>query len=143
MTKAKAPASPPEFWRDAYDLAKDIHAVEVRILQGQITALEAQLARSPSLAEVNARMAAAMREEPEEEGDKKGGENPLRKSNPVQWIMDSLEESIPLGNDQARNNVRTWAERQLRLRGPGSIDTILEEALQGDISDEPVEEVEP
>jgi hypothetical protein len=146
VTKPKAPAplAPADFWRDAYQLAKDIHEIEVRTLQGRIDDLTAQLASRPSLAEVNARMAGLMREE--EEGPGKGkddDENPLRKSNPVQWIMDSLEEVIPLGNENARQGVRTWVQRQIRLRGQGSIDEILEEAIQGDVTDEHEEEVEP
>jgi hypothetical protein len=129
---AKKP-EPADFWRDAYALARDLHEIEVRMLQNRIDDLLSrghQIPRPPD----------------DEEGPGKGkddDENPLRKSNPVQWIMDSLEEVVPLGNENARQGVRSWVQRQIRLRGQGSIDEILEEAIQGDVTDEHEEEVEP
>lgn len=136
MTKPKA--QPADFWRDAYQVAKDIHEIEVRLLRDQLAEARARVGIDPRQWQGVAS---------EEEEDNLGGgkeENPLRKSNPTQWIMDSLEEQIPLSNDQARNTLRSWVDRQLRLRGQGSIDEILAEAVQGDVTDEhDEEEVEP
>lgn len=134
--KAAAPLAPADFWRDAYQLAKDIHAVEIRVLQGRIDDLTAQLARHSE--PIDAYIARRRAEEgiEEEQGEGKEKDNPLRKSNPVQWIMDSLEEVVPLGNETARASVRSWVSRQLRLRGQGSIDDILHEAIQGDVTEE-------
>lgn len=122
----------------AHDQLKHIHEVEVRTLRDRIDDLIRQLAEArarPTLADVNTRMAEQMRDgEEEEEGKEK--ENPLRRANPVQWVMDSLEEQIPLSNQNARNNLQSWVTRQVRLRGPGSLDDILAEALLGDVSDD-------
>jgi len=130
-----------DFWRDAYQLAKDIHEIEVRTLNGRIAELQEQLRAARA---ANRILGSAVRppavEEAEEEGE--GKENPLRKANPVQWIMDSVEEVVPLGNENARQGLRSWVQRQIRLRGQGSIDDILNEAIQGDVSDEHEEEVE-
>jgi hypothetical protein len=121
-------AKSADFWRDAYGLARDLHEIEVRTLRDRITDLQAQLARGHF----------APIPETEEEGE--GKENPLRKSNPVQWIMDSVEEVVPLGNENARQGLRTWVQRQIRLRGQGSIDEVLAEAIQGDVTEEHDEE---
>lgn len=135
--KAKAPTT-ADFWRDAYALARDLHEIEVRMLRDRVAQLKearAYYGQPPQ----------RVAYDEEEEGPGGGKEeNPLRKSNPTQWIMDSLEERIPLSNDQARNTLRSWVDRQLRLRGQGSIDEILAEAVQGDVTDEhDEEEIEP
>lgn len=139
MTKPKNPPSGHTACDMALRLLGEIHAVEVRTLQGRIDDLREQLrdARARTLPQF-AQPAA----EEEEEGE--GKENPLRKSNPVQWIMDSVEEVVPLGNENARQGLRNWVQRQIRLRGQGSVDEILNEAIQGDVTDEKDdEEVEP
>lgn len=123
VTKPKAPPTTSDFWRDAYAVARDLHEIEVRMLRDRIDDLLARGHRIPG-------------PPPEEEEEGEGKENPLRKSNPVQWIMDSVEEVIPLGNENARQNLRGWVQRQLRLRGQGSIDDIMAEAIQGDVTDE-------
>jgi hypothetical protein len=123
VTKPKPETA--DFWRDAYTVARDLHEIEVRMLRDRIDDLLArghQIPRPP--------------EEEDATGEGEGKENPLRKANPVQWIMDSVEEVVPLGNEQARNTLRSWVSRQIRLRGQGSIDEILDEAIQGDVTDE-------
>lgn len=122
-------------------LQKELHELEVRVLNQHINALTAQLQDARHALEVmRVRTTGLAPVAAEETGE--GKENPLRQSNPVQWIMDSLEEVVPLGNENARQGVRSWVQRQIRLRGQGSIDEILEEAIQGDVTDEHEEEVE-
>lgn len=127
--RAPTPPTPADFWRDAYQLAKDIHEIEVRVLQGRIDDLLSRGHQIPG-------------PRPDEEEGPGGGkdENPLRKSNPVQWILDSVEEEIPLSNQNARENLKKWVERQVRLRGQGSLDEILAAALAGDVSEDGEEE---
>lgn len=65
------------------------------------------------------------------ETSKKGGAG-LRNVDPVQFALDTLEESIPLQDDNSRDRVREYVTRQIRLRGVDTLDSIIEEAVAGD-----------
>lgn len=53
---------------------------------------------------------------------------------PAQRLLDQAEEQIGFADDQSRQTVRTYIERQLRLRGSEAADEILLEVLAGDSS---------
>lgn len=130
-----------------HEQMKHVHEIEVRTLRDRVSDLTEQLRDAKSRVPIDPRqwqgVAYTEEEDETEPGKGKGDkENPLRKSNPSQWVLDSLEETIPLGNEQARAGVRSWVERQIRLRGQGSLDDILAEAQAGDITDEETDEVE-
>lgn len=55
---------------------------------------------------------------------------------PAQEIMDEVEGLIPQLDDLSRGAVRSYVERELRKRGAGDKDNILQEVLEGGYQDD-------